>query len=146
MVSAGISGFHHRGRGIPGPPTQRVIDHAHHFAPGWLRCSDCISASRRPRCSEWRPQRPPLCIQPSGGRASVARARTEFIVFVTVRSRIVPGSGITPAANSIAAVSSVSNNSAVNGQSASSAVSARRRLSAVPSPSRIPHSAAWRRW
>ena len=44
----------------------------HHVAPGKVRCIDCSSLSRWPRCSLCRPLRPPCCIQSLLGRASVA--------------------------------------------------------------------------
>ena len=67
------------GDGLPGPLRQ-----GHQSAPGWVRCRCCISASRKPRCSVWRPVRPPRCIQPSWGRVRVDCASTRD----TVRSKL----------------------------------------------------------
>ena len=48
----------------------------HHVAPGKVRCSDCSSLRRWPRCSLCRPSRPPCCIQSFFGSASVASLTT----------------------------------------------------------------------
>ena len=53
----------------------------HHVAPGNVRCIDCSSLSRWPRCSLCRPSRPPCCIQSLLGRASVASPTTPATVF-----------------------------------------------------------------
>ena len=83
MVSTGISGsttcaaaFHARCRRSASLRRGR-----HHVAPGKVRCSDCSSLRRWPRCSLCRPMRPPCCIQALFGSVSVASLTTPETVF-----------------------------------------------------------------
>ena len=73
----------HACRNVPGAlPQLGVVEYrGHHVAPGNVRCIDCSSLSRWPRCSLCRPLRPPCCIQSFFGSASVASPTTPEIVF-----------------------------------------------------------------
>ena len=58
----------------------RVRHAPHHVTPGWARCSTCISASRWPRCSLWRPRGRRSASSGRPGAASVASASTRSMV------------------------------------------------------------------
>src|ERR1700689_304842 len=101
-------------RDIPGAlPQFGVVEYPdHHAAPGKVRCIDCSSLSRWPRCSLWRPNRPPCCTQALLGSASVASLTTDEIV-LSHCGRSVAGSAAIPASISARSPPSTSNISPV---------------------------------
>src|SRR3954468_23303249 len=141
----GYFGIDNLRRRFPGAPAQIGIvdDRRYHVAPGKVRCIDCSSLRRWPRCSLCRPLRPPCCIQSFFGKASVASLTTLVIVFSHCACN---GAGSTamPASIRPRSLSSTSNISPVNAQSSSIAACARAWLSSVPSPRRTIHSEVWR--
>src|ERR1700751_3373270 len=71
----------HACRSVPGPLVQiALFKRGYHVSPGKVRCIDCSSLRRWPRCSLCRPLRPPCCIQSFLGKFNVASPTTSDTV------------------------------------------------------------------
>ena len=138
MVSTGISGSTTRAAASQARWRSSASRRGsrHHVAPGKVRCSDCSSLRRWPRCSLCRPTRPPCCIQSFCGSVSVASATTPVTRLQPLRLRKLAGSMAMPASISARSPSSTANISPVKAQRSSIAACARRvaLLGAVAEP------------
>src|SRR5437763_10505905 len=134
-------GIDHECRNFPCTLAQIRINESgrYHVASGKVRCIDCSSLRRWPRCSLCRPLRPPCCIHSLVGSASVASLTTSDSVS-SQGARKLAESMAMPASTSARSLSSSQNISPVKAQRSSIALCARAWLSSVPSPSRTIHS------
>src|SRR5437879_10671096 len=103
-------GIDHARRNLPSALAQiRIAERRrHHVAPGKVRCIDCSSLRRWPRCSLCWPLRPPCCIQLLVGSVSVASLTTSDTV-LSHGARELAGSTAMPASTSARSPSSMEN-------------------------------------
>ena len=134
-------GIDHLRRDIPRalPQFGIAVHGDYHVAPGNVRCIDCNSLRRWPRCSLCRPLRPPCCIQSLLGKRKRRFAHdigNRLEPLRPQRRGIDRDACIDQAAFAVVDLEHL----AGKAQRSSIAVCARRWLSSVPSPSRTIHS------